>query len=267
MGNTQLVGILNVTPDSFSDGGLHNTPEKALLQAQNMVQKGATVLDIGAESTRPGAISLTWQEEWARLEPILKILKNAKLNTLLSIDTRHPETAQNALEIGADWINDVSGFGEKAMINVIKNSNAQLVVMHSISIPADPNITLPDNADPVEEIYSWAEYRMKMLGAAGITRERIIFDPGIGFGKTAEQSLALLAGVDRLKNLGVPLLIGHSRKSFLKLFTDKNADGRDAETCVVTAWLAQHGVDYLRVHNVSANHQAIRIMETLDGHH
>ncbi len=237
-----LVGIINITPDSFSDGGVNLDPAVALENIYNLINDGADVIDIGAESTRPMAVPISQEEEWARLETVMPSIK--KLPVPVSIDTRYAKTAEKAILHGAGWINDVSGFSSTDMVDAVRDSDCKLVVMHSLSVPADKNIVLPLDCDPVEFLISWAERRFADLKAAGIDRERIIFDPGIGFGKNAGQSNAIIQGVGRFKVLGVPILIGHSRKSFL------GANSGDDATVKTSHFLADNGVDYLRVHNI-----------------
>ena len=251
-----LVGILNITDDSFSDGGLYNNPDTAVIQARKMVDEGASVIDIGAESTRPGAKSIHHEEEWKKLLPMLEAIRSSELNAWISVDTRNPETALKAILLGVDWINDVSGFSSKKMIEAVKDNAVTIVVMHSLGIPANPDVTIPENENVVKTVYQWAENKISELESHGIKKDRIIIDPGIGFGKTAEQSLRLIKNITEFIKLGVKILVGHSRKSFLKLFTDKPANERDHETCRITSYLAYHNVDYIRVHNVIENSKA-----------
>lgn len=248
---TDIVGIINVTPDSFSDGGEYRDAAAALRAIDAQIKEGAAVIDIGAESTRPGAIPVTPEEEWTRLAPVLEKLPQG---VRYSMDTRHAETAKRALECGMHWINDVSGFADPAMVNAVRDTDCKLVVMHSLSVPANKNDVLPEGADPVECVLAWAQSRLASLEAGGIARWRLIFDPGIGFGKTAAQSLALLRGVTCFKMLGVPLLIGHSRKSFLA----ESALSRDEATLELSRELVRQGVDYLRVHDVAAHVRMVR---------
>ncbi len=271
---TQLVGILNITPDSFSDGNLHRTPEAALLQAQKMMGQGVSILDIGAESTRPGARRIDPQEEWSRLEPVLKALHASVLSdpyhpVTLSVDTRHPETAVKAIQWGAHWINDVTGFSDLAnhlkMRKVIVDSDAQLVVMHSLSIPPTQDVTLSTEKDSLESLLIWGEKRIQELNRWGIARDRIILDPGIGFNKTLEQNWEILRNSRRLQTLGVKILIGHSRKSFLNLITDKAFSERDIETAALTVDLASQGIDFLRVHHPDFNVRALKAWNQING--
>lgn len=228
---------------------------------------GASVIDVGAESTRPGATPLSAGEEWDRLAPLLpELLARCKGGGVeVSVDTRHAKTAERALALGADWINDVSGLADPAMRAVVRDASCSIVVMHSLSIPADKARVLPEDAEPVAEVLAWWQLRKAELAGTGIAPERLIFDPGIGFGKTAQQSLALLRGVVRLQAEGTPLLIGHSRKSFLSAFTEAPAGSRDLETAVVSGWLARQGVTYLRVHALAENALALQLSEALDG--
>lgn len=244
------VAVLNITPDSFSDGGCFITPESALQQLDALIEQGAGVIDIGAQSTRPNADMLDAATEWQRLQPVLAdtiALCHAR-DVLASIDTIHPENAARAIALGVDWVNDVNGFADADMIAAVKHSDCKLVVMHSLSVPADPDIHLPPECNVIQEVLSWFETRATQIG---VNRSRLIFDAGIGFGKTAQQSLQLVLRAAELKQVGVPLLIGHSRKSFLSLFTDAQPAERDDLTLAFSAMLLHAGVDYLRVHNVA----------------
>lgn len=256
--HSQLVAIINLTPDSFSDGGMLPDSDTALARIRQCILHGADVIDIGAESTRPGTTPLTPDEEWKRLEPVLgaAIALCHAHGIRASLDTRHAQTAQRALMLGIDWINDVNGFRNSDMIKAVQPSQATLVVMHSLSIPADKTITLPEEEDPVQAVLAWGKHQLATLEEAGIARSRIIFDPGIGFGKTAEQSWALIHGIRSFETLGVPLLVGHSRKSFLSTITNKAFADRDAETLIVSKELIAAGVAYLRVHDVSGHKSA-----------
>jgi 2-amino-4-hydroxy-6-hydroxymethyldihydropteridine diphosphokinase/dihydropteroate synthase len=264
----QLIGILNVTPDSFSDGGKFTHPETALQQAFQLVADGAEIIDIGAEASGPRAIALTPAVEWERLEPVLTLILNNRSSMLItpkiSVDTRHAEVAEKALALGIDLINDVSGLTDPAMIKVIANSTQDVVIMHQLGIPANPQITIPATANPISTVYLWAEEQLAHLEQAGIDRQRIILDVGIGFGKTAEQSLLLLQHIHIFKQLNVRLLIGHSRKSFLQLFTPYPAELRDVETVATSLYLSGQLIDYLRVHNIEMNARAFKVAHALN---
>lgn len=260
---TQLIGILNVTPDSFSDGGQFLDVSDALAQAEKLVLEGAEILDIGAESTRPGAQPVSPEDEWTRLAPILSALKNSSarwpIKPTLSIDTRHYQVAEKALELGIDWINDVSGFADSKMCELAVKSSVKCVVMHNLGVPADKNKVLSSDPNICQQILEWAKQRFRQLIAAGVAPEQLIFDIGIGFGKTAQQSAFLLKNINYFRRLDCQLLVGHSRKSFLNLMTDKLGVERDIETALLSYQLAAHHVDYLRVHNVALNVRAVNM--------
>lgn len=258
-----LVGILNITADSFSDGGKFNSIDKAISHAKLLFKQGAEVIDIGAESTRPNAKTIDPIDEWQSLSAVLKEIhafwSKTQFKPKISIDTRHAEVAEKALAIGADWLNDVSGFDDPQMRAVAANSNVKCIVMHHLGIPPCANNTLSPSIDIFMQLKNWAKQRFRQLEAAKIDPERIIFDVGIGFGKTPQQSLNLLKNIQRLQMLNVPLLVGHSRKSFLNLLTSNPPEERDIETALFSYHLAQQQVDYLRVHNVAINAQALKI--------
>lgn len=238
---TQLVAILNVTPDSFSDGGIGDYAARAAQATTD----GASVIDIGAESTRPGATPVTPQEEWARLEPVLQSIPKT---VPLSLDTRHPETLTKAIPFGVRWLNDVGGLQDERLVAVAREAGLTMVLMHSLTVPADKNVTLPADCDVITTLIEWAKPRIDTLKS-----EKLIFDPGLGFGKTVAQSWRIIEEAERFKALGVPILIGHSRKSFLNLPMEE----RDAATATISRKLAAKGIDYLRVHNVPLNAAAI----------
>jgi len=251
---SRLVGILNTTPDSFSDGGKFQQIEYAVQHANKLVEDGAEIIDIGAEASGPSAKPLTAEEEWQRLEPILAEILAQRSEWLLkpkiSIDTRRSEIAKKALALGVDWINDVSGLTQPDMREIIANSHCNIVIMHQLGIPANPNITLPLASDPVALVYEWAEQTLNSLEKSAINLNRVILDLGIGFGKTASQSFELIKHIAAFHPLKTPLLIGHSRKSFLTLFTDKPPTERDIETQALSLFLSNQNTDYLRLHNI-----------------
>ncbi|MBX3708440.1 MAG: dihydropteroate synthase [Gammaproteobacteria bacterium] len=265
----QLMGIVNITPDSFSDGGKFLNPEQAFEHIIHLVNAGAEVIDMGAESTAPTAQPLDAKTEWARLEPVLTaIKKSTKQNFLItpkiSIDTRHSFVAANALDRGADWINDVSGLDDPVMCEIIAQSTVDCVVMHHLSIPERRDHTLPRDLDPVKMVQTWGEKRLRELEQKGIARNRIIFDPGIGFGKMAEQSLLLLKNVNFFKSLGTRILIGHSRKTFISLLSEMPFVERDIETMAMALYLSKQSVDYIRVHNVEFCARGFKITAALE---
>lgn len=263
----QMIGILNITPNSFADGGKYETIETAITQAQHLFQSGADIIDIGAESTRPAGTAITPAQEWQRLEPILNAIydlwQDSTFKPKISIDTRNPMVAEKALAYNIDWLNDVTGFDDPKMRQIAINSSVKLVFMHHLRIPENRDIHLPFDQNPVDAVYQWAKTRSQELIAMGIDQDRLIFDPGIGFGKHAEQSFTIIKRIVEFKKLGLPILAGHSRKTFLSQFTDKPFIERDLETAIIGNFLAEQQVDYLRVHNVAAQMQALKINKAL----
>lgn len=257
-----IMGILNVTPDSFSDGGEAMELHSACERIARMEELGIHAIDIGAESTRPGAESVLASEEKRRLDPIFEFLKSrykySFFRPQLSIDTRHPSTAALALENGFDIVNDVSGLHDPEMLEVLKGSNCGYVLMHSLDVPANPNLTLPGHCDPLHALREWLLRKLEQLDSAGVHLGRILFDPGIGFGKTAAQSTELLKRIEEFRNLPVRLLVGHSRKSFLKSLGATSHKSRDSATLALSLELARRGVDVLRVHDFESHKIALQ---------
>ncbi len=256
------MGIVNITPDSFSDGGEFTSWERIAPHVDAVVQAGAQLIDIGAESTRPGATPLSAAQEWTRLEPVLvRLLERYRYDPLrpwLSVDTYHPEVARQALDLGVDVINDVSGLTSPAMRELAQSSAAQWVAMHHVSIPASKTQTLPADCDPVATVEQWLVQHLEDWDKAGLNLGRIIFDPGIGFGKDALQSLQLLRHIGRLRQHGLRVLVGHSRKSFMHSFAAADKTARDLTTVGASLKLCAQGVDILRVHNIPMHLTAYR---------
>lgn len=259
---TKLVGIVNITPDSFSDGGKFKTADDVIKAIEQLMADGADMIDIGAESTRPGATPLSAVEEWERLEPVMARLPELQNPFVkFSVDTRHAQTAQRALEAGVYMINDVSGFENVDMVNVVLQSRCPLIVMHSLGVPADKNVVMDESLDVVTEVMEQAGRKLQSLVEAGIKPQRLIFDPGIGFGKNTLQSLALIHRISELRELGVPLFVGHSRKSCLQAVADNSGLSRDEATLTVSQHLIQQRVDYIRVHDVAAHRDLLVLMK------
>jgi dihydropteroate synthase len=259
----EIMGILNVTPDSFSDGGNYNTIDAAVNQAEKMLSDGAAILDIGGESTRPGADEVSTKDETERTIPVIEAIRKRHADACISIDTSKPEVALAAIQAGAAIINDVTGFRDPAMIDVAAETNAGCVVMHMLGNPrtmqADPTY---DNV--VTEIGAFFEERLATLNAAGVDKESIVFDPGIGFGKTLKHNLELLRHPDRIIVGERPLLLGISRKSLLGTLTGTDqANERDWSTVAVTSLTRELGIPLHRVHDVKANVEALRMIEAM----
>lgn len=255
---TKFVGILNITPDSFFDGGKYDEENNAVMQLENLLKKSADIIDIGAESTRPNATSLSADEEWERLKNILpKAIKIVTQHNLenqrqveISLDSRHHQNVVKALELGIDIINDVSGFKDSEMVLLAAKSGKKIILMHNLGIPADKNKIIDVDLDAVEIVINWGQIKIEQLQKAGVKKEQIIFDPGIGFGKNSTQSIELLKQIDRLRILDLPLYVGHSNKSFLDYWDIENCINREEKTAAVSQYLIEKNVEYLRLHKV-----------------
>lgn len=256
MSRPQIMGIVNRTPDSFSGDGSVSVKE-TLARIDAMLEQGADIIDLGAESTRPGAAAMSEAEEWERLEPILQAMAkhHARNDFYLSLDSYRPANVEKAIAHGIDMVNDVSGLRSDAMLQVLSRWDGDVVVMHALTVPADAEITWDAGVDAVAEILRWKQAMHQRAASVNIDATRLIFDPGIGFGKTAAQSLSLIAHSNELVDSGGRWLIGHSRKSFMKLLA-ADTDDRDEPTLAMSALLAQTGVHILRVHDV-ARHKTL----------
>ncbi len=257
----RLVAILNITTDSFSDGGKLLNAESLNQHAEKLVTDGAEILDIGAESTRPNASFVSTEVELKNLKWALQLLRplRKKLDFKISLDCRRPEVVRQVIESHRiDYLNDVSGFNSKEMQTILKESKSPAFVMHSLSIPAEPKKTLPENESPVEILLEWWRKKEKSLLESGVKSDQLIFDPGIGFGKSKSQSLFILRNLEEFYSLKAPIMIGHSRKSFQTLFSDRPAPVRDFETGLVTNSLNLGYTQFLRVHDVETQTVALR---------
>lgn len=247
-GRPLIMAILNLTPDSFSDGGELLTPQAAYRRALALQAAGADLLDVGAESTRPHAVPVSATEEKRRLLPALKRL--TRLSLPISVDTTKPEVAAAALAAGASLINDVTALADPAMRRLAARTRVPVVLMHSRGIPAQVGSTVPASDDIVAEVCASLRQSAKRAQAAGVRHDRILLDPGIGFGKRPEENLLLLRGLRRLKRLGYPVLVGPSRKAFLAAvlgpLTPKQRVWGTAAACALAT---EHGADILRVHD------------------
>ena len=249
------MGILNVTPDSFSDGGKYNNLDSAMKQAEKLISEGADIIDVGGESTRPGHIQISSEEEISRVVPIIeKISKN--LNTIISIDTYKYDVAEEAIKAGANIINDIWGlqYDNGEMAELVKNSNLPIIVMHN----QNDEIYSKDIMLSLREFF---EKTYKIADKYGIDRDKIILDPGLGFGKNVEQNIEILSRLNELRDMG-PILLGASKKRFIgKLLNDLPFDERVEGTVATTVIGIEKGVDIVRVHNVLENKRACLVAD------
>ena len=261
----RVMGILNVTPDSFSDGGSHFGIEAALAHAREMIAQGVDIIDVGGESTRPGSLPVPADEETKRTAPVIRALR-AEWGGLISIDTSKASVAKAAIESGADIVNDVSGLrADPQMADVCATSRCGVVVMHMQGTPQNMQVA-PHYADVVSEVTDFFNERMASLTAQGIDPENICVDPGIGFGKTLDQNIALLKALNKIAPAGRPLLLGVSRKSCIAgMLESTDIKERDWPTVAITSWARQQGTMLHRVHEVRPNLQALRMTEAIMG--
>lgn len=260
---TYIMGILNVTPDSFSDGGDFVAVEKAISHVADMVANAVDIIDIGAESTRPFSDPVDSDIQLSRITPVLKELRIQFPDIPVSIDTRSHKVAQMCIEMGADIINDVSGLTyDQQMAGVIAVNNCPVVLMHSLATPEkmqnDPQYT-----HVVDDIYSFFIQAIDKAVEAGVKEENIILDPGIGFGKTFEHNLAIVRRCSEFLSLGRPVLVGASRKSFLGRLTGKSEKDRDNATTAINSYLVSQKIDILRVHNVALQAESSQLLDKL----
>ncbi|WP_341817084.1 dihydropteroate synthase [Wolbachia endosymbiont (group A) of Agelastica alni] len=248
----ELVGIVNITPDSFSDGGLYYDADQATKQALRLLSDGASIVELGAQSTRPGSSIQTPKAEYARLKPVLDDLNQyMKVGDIkVSIDSFWPDVILNVLEhYNIAWVNDQKGDLDDNTLKAIASSGCSIVIMHSLSIPPHSDNIIPSDIDPIDTINNWAERNINRLLALGFDQSSIIIDPGIGFGKSLYQNIWLLCNIEALQSFGCKVLVGHSRKSFISSFSTEPVFNRDLETIALSSAL-HNKVDFLRVHNV-----------------
>ncbi|MEX2582052.1 MAG: dihydropteroate synthase [Gemmatimonadota bacterium] len=257
-----LMGILNVTPDSFSDGGHFADPRRALDRAAAMVEEGAGLIDVGGESTRPGASPVDARDEIARVLPVVRLLAY-RLSVPISIDTRRASVARAALDAGADVVNDVTALADPRMARTVADAEAGLVLMHMKGVPA----TMQDDPvydDVAAEVASVLHERLRMATEHGVSRERIAIDPGIGFGKTFSHNLELISRLDVLTRLGRPVVLGASRKAFLgALVGDAPAEERAVATAAACVMGYLRGARVFRIHDVRIVRDALRVAEAV----
>lgn len=256
-----IMGVVNVTPDSFSDGGFYNSPQKAVEHAKKLMDEGADILDIGGESTRPGSQSISVEEELNRVMPVLESLANS--HVAVSIDTSKPEVMKQAINAGACLINDVNALRNRKSLEVVAPFNqVHVCLMHMQGAPANMQDN-PQYGDIVTEVRTFLEQRIKSAEIAGISQERIVIDPGFGFGKSLEHNFMLLKKLNDLTALNIPILIGISRKSMLGAVTGNAVDQRMHESVAAALLAIIKGARIVRVHDVKATKDAISIYSAM----
>ena len=257
-----VMGILNATPDSFSDGGRFHSANAAIAMAEQMIVAGVDIIDIGGESTRPGAIPVSLQEELDRVMPVIEGLKNCGVP--LSIDTYKAETMLQALEAGVDCVNDIWALRQQGALDaVLKNSNCGIVLMHMQRDPLTMQFN-PEYQNVVSEVMEFLSERANLLLSKGVEQNRIALDPGFGFGKSLEHNLEMLAKFDRFSELGYPVLAGISRKSMLGKITGKEVDQRLSPSIAAAILAADRGAKIIRVHDVPDTVDALKLWEAVN---
>ena len=256
----RVMGIVNVTPDSFSDGGKFNTTDKAVAHAMELVEQGADILDIGGESTRPGATPVPLDEELNRVIPVVKAL--VKAGVPLSIDTYKPEVMREAIDAGVDIVNDVCALQESNALEIVASSKVGVCLMHMQGRPQTMQAD-PQYQDVVAEVAGFLAARLKAAEQAGIARERIVLDPGFGFGKRTADNLTLLNQLSSLQSLGLPLLIGLSRKSVLGQVVGSAVDERIHASIAASVVSVMKGANIVRVHDVKPTVDALKIVSAV----
>jgi len=255
----RVMGILNVTPDSFSDGGRYLEPDAAIRRALEMVAQGADLIDIGGESTRPGSDPIPADEEWRRIRPVFEGLARTT-GVPLSVDTRKPEVAARALEAGASIVNDVSGLRDPEMVRGIAGARAGAVIVHMLGEPKTMQVA-PSYGDVVAEVRGFLAARIETAVLAGVPREALAVDPGIGFGKALDHNLELLAHIGDLTALGRPVVIGVSRKSFLGALFPSTSGERLSASLAAAAFAVIQGAQVVRVHDVAETVRALQVVK------
>jgi len=263
-GKTAIMGVLNVTPDSFSDGGQYLDAAAAVLRVRAMVAQGADIIDIGGESTRPGASPVSADEECARVVPVIQAVVR-EMDVAVSVDTSKPEVITAAVQAGACMVNDVRALQEPGALEALAATDAWVCLMHMQGKPRTMQSNPRYNAVLVE-VRDFLLARVQACMAAGIGRERLILDPGFGFGKTLEHNLELLANLGALRDLGLPILVGMSRKSMIGAITGRDAGDRVHGSIAAAVIAAMQGVDIVRVHDVAGTADGLRMCEAVRAH-
>ena len=256
-----IMGILNTTPDSFSDGGRYAAPNAAIEHALAMVEAGAALIDVGGESTRPGAVSVSVDEEIQRVIPVIEQLAT-RVGVPISIDTSKAEVMRAAVDVGARMINDVRALREPGALEAATASGLPVCLMHMAGEPRSMQAN-PQYDDVVEEVLAFLEQRIEICAEAGMSRRRLLIDPGFGFGKSLEHNLCLLANLERFKRLEVPIMVGLSRKSMFASLLDADLDQRLPASVAAALLASQNGADIVRVHDVRETHDALALWQAV----
>ena len=256
------MGVVNVTPDSFSDGGRFLDPQAAIARARALIEEGADILDVGAESSRPGARGVSAAEELARLMPVLEGLRDCAVP--VSVDTTKPEVMHAAIAAGASMINDIGALRASGALEAVAASGAGVCLMHMQGEPRTMQQS-PSYGDVVAEVSAFLAERAAAAEGSGIARERIVVDPGFGFGKTVAHNFELLRKLDRIAALGLPVMAGWSRKSTLGAITGRDSGDRLAASLAAALLAVERGARIVRVHDVAATRDALRVLAALDG--
>ena len=262
MNKPRIMGIVNVTPDSFSDGGRFFDPQAAIAHGLRLIEEGADILDIGGESTRPNSDPVSIEDEIARVVPVIREL--SKTGKMISVDTRNASTMRAAIEAGAHFLNDISALQDKGALEMAVQSGAEICLMH---MQGDPKTmqSSPYYADVISDVFTFLKGRIQLCLDAGISQDRIYADVGIGFGKTLEHNLELLRQLEKFNELGVKILLGTSRKNFIgKIAGETPADQRLGGSLATALWGFQKGVDIIRVHDVRETRQALLVWKSLN---
>jgi len=255
-----IMAIINLTPDSFSGDGCYKSVGAVMRRAEQALSEGASILDVGGESTRPGSLAISVEEELARVIPAVRALTS--FNVPISVDTLKPEVMEEAIAAGASIVNDINALREPNALHVIAQSNAGVCLMHMKGSPRDMQVK-PGYADVVTEVHSFLEQRLKAVIASGIAAGRVTLDPGFGFGKTLNHNQALFRALLLLREFGQSVLVGVSRKTMLGEITSKSVDNRVVATAAASLLAAQHGASIFRVHDVAATRDALQVWQSL----
>ena len=259
---THVMGVINVTPDSFSDGGQFFEKERAIEQALQLASDGADLIDIGGESTRPYSKGISADEEMSRVIPVIEALKK-ELGVPISIDTLKAQVAREALRWGASMVNDISALRfDPEMASVVAETGVPVILMHMKGTPADMQVN-PTYDDVAAEIIGFLRKAMDQAVSRGVRRDRIIVDPGIGFGKTADHNLEIIRGLGRFQCLEAPILVGSSRKAFIGRILEKKAHERDTGTMATVAAAVMNGAHLVRVHNVKQAVETVKVIDAI----